>query len=409
MKPKHTKSLSDVYKLRLFKIWEKALAQVCPKELFGEAAKKLCPPSIDEAFLFWGKAAVPTWKVLSPLIDKGNHSTVLVIGTDSLQESDEFQGLSHPNTVILGDHPLPGPRSFEAGFRIVEYFDLLRTRRIKRLTVHLSGGASSLAWLRPAELSAPGLMLELNKLYRSPLSIEDLNQKRASFCLLKGGGAADWLHFLAPEVHASVEVISDVAPFGVEVVGSGPFFNKRIPHRVVADNLVLLKALAQGFRQEGEKVLALISQPPSHWQKWVSLVESEMRKRINHGERGVVLIGGEPLLRLHPKDRSGPRAGKGGRQSQIAAALLLLCEEALQKGQMEILCMSSDGVDGLSGSAGAMLTSDIARRLTRAIRMRLKKDVEQMNSAASLKALGALIPAKASGTNVQDVVILRFT
>ncbi len=304
---------------------------------------------------------------------------------------------------VFAEHPLPGQGSFGAGAAILEFFDSLRRNRVRRLRVFLSGGASSLAWIPPAHLSEEDLLEQLRDLYRQPLSISELNAARSCLCALKGGGAARWLRKIAPQVQVRVDLISDVLPSGPEVVGSGPFWDGRVPHRVLADNDRWVQTVCAAVRRQAWPVLASRSGGVGPWHElhdWIKGIASDALLRR---ESGVVVLGCEPQVQLPV------RAGRGGRQSHLAAALARTFAEALADGEVEFLCTSSDGVDGASGSAGAFAGKALGRSLVARPRMlsRLSDALERFDSATVLNELGALIPERLSGTNVQDLVVFR--
>lgn len=313
------------------------------------------------------------------------------------------RGCALPREVrwIQGEHPIPGPGSLAAGAELLEFFDALGRKKTRRLTVFLSGGASSLAWVKPAELSLEDLQARLFKLYRSALDIRALNQKRSRLCRLKQGGAARWLHRLAPRVRARVLVISDVAPFGPEVVGSGPFYDATggtapIPHRLIADNRVWVQSCVRRIEDAGGRLLFAESGWKGPWQQWTRRIGALLRRE------GFLVIGGEPQVAL-------PRShGSGGRMSHLA--LSLACEhwEEIRAGELQILCASSDGIDGHSRSAGAWVRPSTLRSVRNP--HVLLGALTRFDSAEFLREHSALLPSPADGmspSNVQDLVLIR--
>jgi hydroxypyruvate reductase len=278
--------------------------------------------------------------------------------------------------------------------------DDLHRLQVRRLRVFLSGGASSSAWLRPATLSETELEEELERLYAKPLSIRELNSRRARLCLLKQGGAARLLRWISPSTHARVELISDVAPFGPEVVGSGPFWSERIPHRVLADNSTLRRAFCEFAKAHRLEVLSRPRLLQGQASEWVQEIAGDVA-RARHP--GVLVYGGEPQLEL-PAAR-----GRGGRLTHLAALLTLRFEDEIRAGVLEILCASSDGVDGASGSAASFvdqrILSALAPRSTLAV---LRRAVARADTGSVLARAGALIPSFSTGTNVQDLVAIRL-
>lgn len=307
-----------------------------------------------------------------------------------------------------GEHPFPGAGSFRQGERLLEFFEELGTRRTRRLTVFLSGGASSLAWIRPNGMSAHELHSKLRKLYSEPLTIDRLNRERSKLCLLKSGGATRLLRKKAPRIRVEVFVLSDVAPFGPEVVGSGPF--RGLPHHVLASNrdLVTAAGAAGAAATRGREVLKTKHSLLGSEQEWAETLSRQIRHGLGKGRTGLLIWGGEPQVKL-PKSS---RKRRGGRQSQLAARLLDVFWQEIRDGRVEILCASSDGSDGTSGAAAVHLCSfplgaPLPRR-TASLQRQLKKAIARFDTAPLLRRMGLTIPSFQTGTNLQDLVLVRL-
>ena len=65
--------------------------------------------------------------------------------------------------------------------------------------------------------------------------------------------------------------------------------------------------------------------------------------------------------------------------------------------------MSSDGIDGTSQCAGALLSkkSNVAKSV-------ITRGLQSFDTARVLKSIGALIPKFNTGTNIQDIVVVRI-
>ena len=366
-------------------LWAEGLTAVHPRSLIRPSSEVQ-----DSAFLFWGKAAAASWEALKP------NAPSLVVSSEPRPKSACLRTVHW----VQAEHPTPGPGSFQAGQCLLEFFDGLRRLGDRRLEIYLSGGASSLAWLAAAGLRADELQSKLAALYRQPLSIAELNARRARLCGLKLGGAARWLNLLAPKIKAQVHLISDVAPYSLQWVGSGPFWNSQIPHHRLADNATLVGAIQAAAHRRGVSVLGAHSAgwagSPGGCEDWIRGIE-KLRARAR--TPGLFILGGEPHLRLPPVH------GKGGRLSHLAGRLAQTYREVIQAGDLKILAASSDGVDGTSGQAGAWVdqkTLPSARALAQAL-CRYDTGSLLMNSRA---AYGSGRP---TGTNVQDVVMLNFS
>jgi len=299
------------------------------------------------------------------------------------------------------DHPLPGKRSYQAGISLLGFFGRLRREKARELIVFLSGGASSLAWLRPKGISERELRVRLTKLYRRPMTIRQLNRERSRLCLLKAGGALRLLKILAPGLRVKVVVLSDVSPYGVEIVGSGPFLGAR--HILLADNRTLAQAARRRFKEE--KILDFRHSQMGSEKKWALALEKKIARALRSRQEGVLIWAGEPQVELPKKTR-----GHGGRQTQLAARLALRFWDEIRSGRVEILCGSSDGRDGTSESAATHLSRHSGHRIKKmnpSLQRQLKKAIECFDTAPLLRRNGFLIPAYSTGTNLQDLVLIR--
>lgn len=382
-------------KKTLIRLWRRAYDEIEPKRLILPLILKSRRQNRGEtAILFWGKSAAPSFEAYRAA--KALPRVFLVISPDPPRPG--FEG-----RWIQAEHPLPGDGSFRAGLRLLDFFAALPRYGITHLDVHLSGGASSLAWLPKSGMSRAALGAKLARLYAQPLTIRELNRARSQLCQLKRGGAARWLAMLAPDVRARVflinDTLSDTLPGGADVVGSAPFYTASVPHKILADNSSLVAALVRAARAEGLAVLGARSGWSAEWEQWVSRALGDARAALAAGRSGVFVYGGEPRLRLPL------RHGRGGRQTQIAAALAASPEVAA--GKLEVLAMSSDGCDGGAGAAGAYVGRELAAR---ASARQLRNAAVHFDSATVLGEHGALIytkdAARSGFSNVQDVLLI---
>jgi glycerate-2-kinase len=363
------------------------------------------PPEriLGDAYLFLGKASERFSEALQEL-DSAKKPTLGVYPRSTGRDPSKRGGKT--GLWIAAEHPLPGEGSFRAGCELLEFFDSLRRFGAQRLTVFLSGGASSLIWLPKGGMSRQALLPQLQSLYGAGLDIRELNARRSQLCQLKGGGAARWLERLAPQVKTRVFVLSDVAPFDASVVGSGPFWNGKIPHTVLADNSTWVKALESEARQRKFPILHSSSGQLGSWQSWVHSAIQKVTPTLRERRSGLFIFGGEPSVRL-PAKRSGVRGG--GRQSHLALAIALRLRPWILQGRVEILAMSSDGSDGNSGAAGVWMdTQKFPERFALVSAEEVRKALREYQSASLLSKLGAMVQprSKVPHSNVQDVLMI---
>jgi glycerate-2-kinase len=335
------------------------------------------------AILCWGKAAWDFYR----LRKSAKHALVI--------SPDAGETLSRHHSHV-GEHPIPGLGSLRAGVALVEFFMELRGAQVKKLDVYLSGGASSIAWLLPELISYAELFDELTHLYQQPLTIQQLNRRRAKFDLLKAGGSAKLAHMVSPDLKIQVYCVSDVMPFGLESIGSGPFFNRKTRHILLADNSTLRKSLAKTFKARDEGFV-----PGDAIQVRRKIIQN-VKRALKNGRAQTLVFGCEPSVSLLASN------GRGGRQTHLACLLLTQFLQQIKDERLEIICSSSDGSDGNANASGAALGVKNIPIIAPALFLRsVQKAIDERDTATFLNSLHALIPNQRTGTNVQDVVIIR--
>ncbi|HWP65022.1 MAG TPA: MOFRL family protein, partial [Candidatus Limnocylindria bacterium] len=101
----------------------------------------------------------------------------------------------------------------------------------------------------------------------------------------------------------------------------------------------------------------------------------------------------EPTVRVVPD-------GRGGRAQHLALAASL----ALGDLPAVVLAAGTDGVDGPTDAAGAVVDGTLPAR-ARAAGLDLEAALARTDSHPALDALGALVRTGPTGTNVTDVVV----
>jgi hydroxypyruvate reductase len=109
----------------------------------------------------------------------------------------------------------------------------------------------------------------------------------------------------------------------------------------------------------------------------------------------LLLAGGESTVQVR-----GP--GRGGRCQELAVRLALGCGDLTG---WAALCAGTDGADGPTDAAGALVDADSAAR-AREAGLDLAACLERSDSHPALEALGALIRTGPTDTNVTDLALL---
>ncbi|NUO49711.1 MAG: DUF4147 domain-containing protein [Polyangiaceae bacterium] len=272
-------------------------------------------------------------------------------------------GWSAPTTrIMISDHPLPTARSVaaaEAALAFVARGDVVAL---------VSGGASSLV-----ALPAQGIDLEkkrsiVDALLRAGVPVRDINVVRRHLSRVKGGqlGAACTGRMLTL-------IASDVLSGGPEDIGSGP----TVPDpTTVADARALLSRVGldapvvETIKPSDPRAQRLehrfVARPEDFVTKMREVLEAEGLttfdlppteddvESLAHAYAGLAasLVRGQALVRAAEPTVVVPVKHKqGGRSSHLAALAAPLLPEGVA-----LLCGATDGVDGSSGGAGAVVT-----------------------------------------------------
>jgi len=374
---------------------EAGLAAVEPERLTAESLAGRA--SAKTVVIAIGKAA--------PAMARGAASVLDLVG--GVCVSDHEEPIPEQMTLILGDHPVPGPASLDAGAAVLA---AVRATPIETgLIALVSGGGSALC-----EAPRPGVPPEYlsevtRRLIDHGADIEEINLVRAHLSAIKCGGVSR-----AAQRSIDTYVISDVAEAGLGVVASGPTiprehepeaaadvlrrFSIEIPDPVWSAMSVEPLSLAQPLvtrvadgRDAARGVAGAAPAPIETSTDWLQGDAGPCLERfLSEAGPGVTIAAGEVVLDVK-------RGGAGGRNTHAA----LLAAERLA-GSGDVFCaFATDGVDGSSGSAGAIVDgSTIARGGNPTSAM------ESFDSATYLARTSDLLLCPPTGTNVSDLWIL---
>ncbi len=315
--------------------------------------------------------------------------------------TDHVEDIPEGVELMLGDHPLPGWRSVEAGERalaLAEEADIAL----------ISGGGSALceAPITGVDIGFVGTVT--GALLRGGADIEEMNLVRGHLSRVKTGGLGPIPTYL----------ISDVGKWGPAVVSSGPTipgaadperavsiirrYGVEIPEHiaeailarpsttlmppvieVLADGQTAAAAMAEAARESG--VQARVSED------WLfGSVESCLDRFVSSAGPGVTVAAGEPGVTVQGD-------GRGGRNTHAA----LLAAEMISGSEAVFAAFATDGVDGNSGSAGAIVdgaTLGNGGDPTTAL--------QRSDSATYLDFTDSLVRTGPTGTNVADLWVM---
>lgn len=278
--------------------------------------------------------------------------------------------------VVFSSHPHLTEKSFEAAEKLINF---IKIHEPENVIVLLSGGSSALIEKSADEKEA----VEINEnLLKSGLPITEINKKRGEYSLIKNGKLAG----MFSSISWFVFVASDI-PFenGEKFVGSMPFFREDL------ENTHLFKCADSDSLHDA--LLKLLPENTESFRRFTGSVDELKTLILSRIEAGAeaLLVTGEPLLKIDSKN-----AGTGGRMSHFALTML-----PFLKAGMKLYSLSSDGIDGNSPFAGAIVKGGLQNIAGNEIASAL----ENYNSAELLDKYGLALKSGYTGLNLNDFVI----
>ena len=284
-------------------------------------------------------------------------------------------------------HPVPDASSFDAGDALLDFVVGLPSDA--RVLFCLSGGASSLVEVLPEDVSRDQWQVMTRQWLASGWDIARVNQERKRLSRIKGGR----LLSLFPKQGEILQLaISDVAGDDLASIGSGLLAGdpeqRNLTSAVLANNQRLLSALT-------------ITLPNAHVEShFVTKSVEQLAHEIVRSsvQSGCYVWGGEPVVVLPNQ------VGRGGRMQHLALCVAWLLRDNASAWQL--LAMGSDGSDGATEDAGALVDQD-SIHLAQQQGWDIENVLHNFDAGRLLEDIGALITTGDTGTNVNDIVIFR--
>lgn len=376
----------------------------------------------------FGKASVRMAKAVEDLLGSAIDRGAVI---------SPFEGQLERIEVLVGTHPLPSERNVKAARRLVKLAEGLGEGDL--LLVLISGGGSALFSLPVEGVTIEEKAIVSSQLMRAGADIYELNAVRKHISRVKGGRLSKiaW-----PATLVSL-IVSDVVGDRLDTIASGPtapdettftdaleaiqmhgiqapesivsYLRRGIKGEVeetpkpgdsvfsrthnfiVAGNLKSLRTMAKRAQELGYKPFILTSRLVGEAREVAKAVCSVLLSCRVDGEPfkppACLIAGGETTVTVMGN-------GVGGRNQELALAA---CIEI--KGHNIVLAsMGSDGIDGTSDAAGALVDGNTARR-AREKGLDPKAFLRGNDSHTFFKKVGGTIYTGPTGTNVNDFII----
>ncbi|MDI1449402.1 DUF4147 domain-containing protein [Polyangium sp. 6x1] len=402
----------------LGEVFRESLTTLDPARLVAEALPPRPPEGVRVKLFAAGKAAAAMARgALSRWGDR--IEATLVVTVDGAPIDWSGLDLRSAPVVLHAAHPVPDERSITAAHAALAHVRGLGPD--DRVLALISGGSSALLVLPP-----PGLDLEderrvVRALLEGGAPIHDVNLVRRHLSRIKGGRLA------AAAAPAFVETLalSDVVGGALYDIGSGPTvpdpttaaeahvaltqyappelaarlaphlddttekpFPTRTEARLLAGPEDFARTAAANLAARGFSVRI---EPPEGGDAR-AVVETRVVQAAALAPGHAIVVACEPTLALPPT------RGRGGRAGWVALAAM----KRLPPG-IALLCGASDGTDGSSSAAGAVVSLDAAGDFDAA---RIDAALVSYDDAAIHRALGTAIDTGPTGQNLTDLHIL---
>lgn len=421
------------------------------------------PAAFDRHLRFEGKTLIhqssPHLKPVTIPLDRYKKILIIAFGKaaltmtnallDRLPPKISFRGVCSSSEVpkrhtwriryYAGGHPLPNAESFKAARETLRL--LKRARKDTFIFFLISGGGSAMLELpRDPSISLEDTIAFHETLVASGAGITEINTVRKQFSAVKGGRLA----LAAPEAEKLSLLLADVPLKDLAAVASSPTLPDRsAPEqcREILDRFHLLEKFPQRVREYFEKLDRPSSPAPTedveiphtqfdtvlsnhdfvnaardhaHSLGYHVVIDNScddwdyrdastyLLKRFTELRREFprlcLLSSGELTVRL-----DGP-TGCGGRNQHFALATAFELE-ATPDDTVAVLSAGSDGIDGNSPAAGAIVDPTTIAR-ARSYKFDPESMLARFDSCSLFTALGDTIVTGPTGNNLRDLRIL---
>ena len=324
-------------------------------------------------------------------------------------------------------HPIPTQKSINASKVMLKELEKMSSEDL--LIYCLSGGSSALLELPVDGITLDDFAKSTKILLENGFAIDEINSVRKHLSLVKGGRLAT-----STKAEIIILVISDVIGDDLESIASAPFYfdtstfddvyrlliennvfgllplsvqgviksglngyieetpkklRANVFHTIISNNLSALKASASCANELGYNVEIVDKSVDGN----VEVAAIEFVKRAKKLKSGQVLIqGGECTVNV-------TGSGRGGRNQHFALISLKELDD-----NITILSAGTDGIDGNSDDAGAVISLDTKIEANN-INLSINEYINNFNSNSFFKRLDSLISVGYTGTNVMDIMI----
>lgn len=368
--------------------------------------------------------------MVEALVEQAGASALEGIVASSVEPSTQVRGFRY----FHGGHPLPNAESVHAADAILK---ALNAQTAASLVIFmLSGGGSSIVE-KPIdnEISLDDLIATYRALVHSGAPIAEINAIRKHLSAVKGGRLAQ-AAFPAQQVSL---LVSDVPDNMLDALASGPTMPDststedcyrisekhgllpQLPHSTrelferhaldetpksddqsfhrsrwwpVLSNQTAIEQASVAAERAGFTVYVDNSCDDWNYERAAAYLLKRLRELRNDNERVCLISGGEVTVKVI-------NGGVGGRNQQFALA----CAEKIAGENIAVLSAGTDGVDGNSPAAGAVVDGTTMKR-AQAKGLNAGAALQKFDAYPFFISLGDALETGPTGNNLRDLRIL---
>ena len=383
-----------------------------------------------------GKASIPMMQTMLSLLKDRDVSGILVA-----PKNEKIEWTDTRLEVFHSGHPFPDEDGVRAAEAVISTAGQMRKGDL--LICLISGGASAMLPAPPETIPLSDKRNVTEQLIKSRATIHEINTVRRHLSRLKGGrlvelcGASTVLSFIISDV--SGNILSDIAsgptapdpttfrdavnvlqryglwdgiPAPVKAYLQGGLIGnvtetpkpgdprfRRVHNFIIADNRSACNAAKAALEKKRAHATILASSVDMEAQSMGNLLASVAHddERFSHPLQtsAAIILGGETTVQVRGN-------GVGGRNQETAMSAI---ERIAGLKGVAIAAIGTDGIDGNSPAAGAIIDGNSASRADQ-LGLNLREFMERNDSYNLFHALHDNIVTGRTGTNVGDLYIL---
>ena len=383
-----------------------------------------------------GKASGYMAKAMEEVLDERINEGIVIVphGTAGFSKTKIIK-------IHEASHPIPDENSVEGAKKIMELIE--NADESDLIICLISGGGSSLMTYPRDEISLEDKRKVTELLLKCGATINEINAVRKHLSKFKGGQLAKSTY---PATLITL-LLSDVVGDPLDVIASGPTvpdpttfedainilkkyniwnavpdsvrillsrgvrglsqetpksddpYLKRVYNFIIGNNRIACLSAVNILKSAGLNTLLLTSYMEGEARNiglFIGAIAREIVSSNNPVSRPAgIVAGGESTVTV-------VGSGIGGRNQEIALASALIISGL--KG-VALASVSTDGVDGPTDAAGAIVDGDTINR-SKMMKLNCEEYLRNNDSYSFFKKLGDLIYTGPTGTNVNDILIL---